>query len=103
MTKAEALNHWKNLADNQPIIPHFDAIPAKASGSTYGSCGIRIDGNPAFIDAVLSRIKDLIALENPVTRLALARNEVDGKGVNKSFSNAARNAECCYIRLHMRA
>ena len=85
-----------------PIIPHFDAIPAKASGSTYGACGIRIDGNPAFIEAVLSRIKDLISLENPVTRLAFSRNPVNGSGVNKNFNNAARNAECCYIRLHMR-
>lgn len=102
MTKQEALKHWQGLDENQPILPHFDPIPYKSRGSTYGACGIRIDGNPAFIDAVLSRIKDLIDGENHVTRLGLARNPVDGKGLDKEFGNACHNAECCYIRLHMR-
>ena len=102
MKKSEALAHWKALPENQPILPHFTPIPYKASGSTYGACGIRIDGNPAFVDAVLSRLKDLIDGENHITRLGLARNPVDGRGLDKTFGNACRKAECCYIRLHMR-
>lgn len=102
MTKAEAMQHWNELEANQPIIPHFRPLPYKSSGSTYGSCGIRIDGNSQFIDAVLSRIKDLLACENIETRLGLSRNPVDGKGVNKAFGNADDEAECCYIRLHER-
>ncbi len=102
MKKSETLNAWKELTPNQPILPHFEPIPYKASGSTYGACGIRIDGSPAFVDAVLSRLKDLIDGENHVTRLTLARNPVDGSGLGKSLPNAVSKAECCYIRLHVR-
>ena len=102
MKKEDCLKHWANLTANAPILPHFQAIPYKASGSTYGTCGIRIDGSPAFVDAVLSRLKDLIAGENDMTRLQLARNVVDGSGIGKKLDNAVKNAECCYIRLHTR-
>lgn len=78
-------------------------IPYKATGSNYGACGIRIDGNAAFVDAVLSRLKDLIAGENGVTRLGLARNKVEPRVMDKEFPAAAGgDAEVCYIRLHMR-
>lgn len=102
MKKSDTLQAWKQLTDNLPILPHFRPVPYKATGSRYGACGIRIDGNPQFIDAVLSRLKDLIDGENQVTRLELARNKVDGSGIGKALPNAVDNAECCYIRLHMR-
>jgi hypothetical protein len=102
MKKNDALAHWKALPDALPILPHFEPIPYKASGSTYGACGIRIDGSPAFVDAVLSRLKDLTDGENHATRLTLARNTVDGSGIGKKLPNAVNNAECCYIRLHVR-
>jgi len=102
MKKEHALKHWAALPDNMEILPHFTAIPYKASGSKYGTCGIRIDGNPEFIDAVLSRLKDLIDGENHETRLGLARNPVDGSKLGKAFSNQEEGAECCYIRLHER-
>ena len=93
---------WKSLPENQPILKHFEPIPYKASGSTYGACGIRIDGSPQFVEAVLSHLKELIAGENHHTRLTLARNVVDGSGIGKSLPNAVSNAEVCYIRLHAR-
>lgn len=102
MKKSETLEAWRNMPAGQAILPHFTPIPYKAKGSTYGACGIRIDGNPRFIDAVLSRLQDLIAGENHVTRLTLARNKVDGSGIGKALDNADTDAECCYIRLHMR-
>jgi hypothetical protein len=106
MKKAEALKHWEQIPEQQPILPHWEPIPYKAKGSTYGACGIRIDGNPEFIDAVLSRLKDLIAGENHATRLTLARSEVAPKleinGKAKHFTNTADRAEVCYIRLHER-
>ena len=102
MTKKETLARWKALQAGQEIMPHFTPIPYKATGSTYGACGIRIDGNPAFIDAVLSRLQDLIARENPETRLGLVRNTVDGKGLDKEFLNKETGAEVSYIRLHER-
>lgn len=106
MKKADTLKHWQQLPAGQPILPHMEAIPYKTKGSTYGACGIRIDGNPAFIDAVLSRIKDLIAGENHATRLTLSRAQVETrleiKGNVKTFLNTADRAEVCYIRLHER-
>lgn len=94
--------HWQSLKPNKPILPHMRPIPYKSSGSRYGACGIRIDGNPEFIDAVLSRLKDLLEGEAQTTRLELARNEVDGRGIGKTLDNMDLNAECVYIRLHER-
>lgn len=102
MKKQETMQHWQNMADNQPILKHFRPIPYKATGSTYGACGIRIDGTPQFVDAVLSHLKELIDGENHVTRLQLSRNVVDGSGIGKELPNAERGAEVCYIRLHVR-
>lgn len=102
MKKHEALAEWKSLTPNQPILKHMDPIPYKATGSSYGACGIRIDGNPDFVNAVLSRLQDIIAGENHVTRLELARTRVDGSKLGKQFCKAAKDAEVCYIRLHMR-
>ena len=106
MKKAQALARWKATQADLPILPHMDVIPYKAKGSTYGACGIRIDGNPEFIDAVMSRLKDLIDGENHFTRLNLARSEVKTKleigGNVKHFDNTSAEAEVCYIRLHER-
>lgn len=102
MKKAETLEAWKRLPDNAPMLQHMNPIPYKARGSTYGACGIRIDGTPTFIEAVLSHLKELIDGENQVTRLALNRTKVDGSGLGKELPNADDQAEVCYIRLHMR-
>lgn len=100
-TKASALARWKELEPNQPILRHMTPIDPRAKGSRYGACGIRIDGNPQFVDAVLSRLQDLIDGENALTRLGLSRNIVES-GDGRQFDNAEADAECCYIRLHMR-
>jgi len=102
MKKAETLEHWRSLEPGREILKEMVPIPYKSSGSSYGSCGIRIDGTPAFIDAVLSNLKDLIDGENQVTRLELARTEVDGSSLGKDFTKAVKHAQVCYIRLHMR-
>ena len=102
MKKSDTMKQWQAMPDNQPILPKMRPIPYKATGSRYGACGIRIDGTPAFIDAVLSHLKDLIDGENHITRLELARNTVDGSGIGKALPNATDKAECCYIRLHER-
>ena len=103
--KVEAMHNWRNLENGVNPLTHMTPIPYKAEGSRYGACGIRIDGNAEFIDAVLSNLKGLLDGENQVTRLELARNQVKPTSINgseKNFSNADRNAEVCYIRLHMR-
>jgi len=102
MKKSETLAAWKALPAGLPMLKYMTPIAYKSRGSRYGACGIRIDGNPQFIDSVLSRLKDLIDGENHSTRLELARNKVDGSGLDKSFDNADSNAEVCYIRLHQR-
>lgn len=102
MKKSETLQAWQSLKPNLPILPHMQPLPYKAKGSTYGACGIRIDGNPQFVDAVLSRIKDLLDGENHCTRLGLSRSEVKGEALGKAFHNMDRGAEVCYIRLHVR-
>jgi hypothetical protein len=101
-TKESTLAHWQSLPENLPILPHMSILPYKSRGSTYGACGIRIDGNPEFIDAVLSRLKDLMEGESIETRLGLSRAEVDGSNLGKQFDNREAGAEVVYIRLHER-
>jgi hypothetical protein len=109
MEKKEALRRWQNLEPDQPIVPHFTPIAADARGSTFGACGIRISGNPEFIDAVLSRLKDLLSFEAGSTRLSLSRQPVKtvaiAKGdsvVEKQWKNADTDAETCYIQVRER-
>lgn len=109
MEKKDALRRWQNLEADLPIIPHFTPIAADAKGSTFGACGIRISGNPEFIDAVLSRLKDLIDLEAGSTRLTLSRQPVKTVAINsgdsvveKKWNNADTNAETCYIQVRER-
>ena len=109
MEKKEALRRWQNLEPDQEILPHFTPIAADARGSTFGACGIRISGNPEFIDAVLSRLKDLLAAEAGSTRLTLSRQPVkpvsitNGETVtNKQWRNADTDAETCYIQIRER-
>ena len=103
--KAAALAQWREMEPGTDPLPNMNPVPYKAKGSRYGACGIRIDGNPEFIDAVLSNLKSLIDGENHVTRLELARRTVERVEINgesKSFENADNGAEVCYVRLHMR-
>lgn len=100
--KEEAIKQWSSLPTNKNPLDYMEAIPYKAEGSKYGACGIRIDGTPEFIDAVLGRLKDLLQGENAETRLDLARRAVapvEIKGNRKTFSNSVIAAEVCYIRL----
>ena len=105
MKKSEALATWRAMPAAQNPLEHMAPIPYKSEGSRYGACGIRIDGNPAFIDAVLSNLKPLLDGENQVTRLELARNEVKSTEINgevRTFANAVSGAQVCYVRLHVR-
>lgn len=101
MEKRVAIHRWHNTEENLPILPHFTPLSADAKGSTFGACGIRISGNPNFIDAVLSRLKDLLQAENGSTRLTLSRQSV--KPVfDKKWGNADTDAETCYIQIRER-
>jgi len=109
MEKKDAIRRWQNLQPDQEILPHFTPIAADARGSTFGACGIRISGNPEFIDAVLSRLKDLLAAEAGSTRLNLSRQPVKPVTINsgdsvvdKKWNNADTDAETCYIQIRER-
>ena len=109
MEKKDAIRRWQNLTPDQEILPHFTPIAADAKGSTFGACGIRISGNPEFIDAVLSRLKDLLAAEAGSTRLNLSRQPVKPVTINsgdsvvdKKWNNADTDAETCYIQIRER-
>jgi hypothetical protein len=94
--KAEAIAHWRGLPDGQPL--KAAAIPYKAGGSTYGHDGVRIEGSPAFIDAVLSRLKPLLAYENGSTRLAVCYQAVEGRPGKPNNGGD----HVCYIKVHER-
>lgn len=96
MKKEQFLAHWKSLTPNQPVKP--EPVPYKHEGSTFGEDGIRICGSPAFIDAVLSRLKDLLEYENGTTRLQVSYRRSEGKP-GKPLGREGWN---CYIQVHER-
>lgn len=102
MTKQEALTRWRHLPPNQNPLDHMTPIPPSAKGSRYGACGIRIDGNPRFVDAVLSRLLPLLEGEGDYTRLECSRSRVDGSGLGKKLENKDDAAEVVYLRLYER-
>jgi hypothetical protein len=102
MNKKELLAHWKQLIPGQNPLPHFEAMPYKKKGSSFGCSGIRIDGSPQFIDAVLSNLKPLLEGEGTATRLAVSRIPVTRQEGYKAGENASNDAEVCYIRLQER-
>lgn len=96
LKKKDALARWRALPANAPLDP--EVIPYKHKGSTYGYDGVRIEGSPAFIDAVLGRLKDLIALESPTTRIGLAYQKVQPRP-----GKDANGGDCvCYVKFHER-
>ena len=94
-TKAQALAHWASLQDRQPIKAH--AISSAHKGSTYGCDGIRVEGSPEFIDAVLSHLKPLLAYENGATRLGLSY-----VSVKPAFGKTYAGDHVCYVKIHQR-
>ena len=99
MKKSELLEHWASLEANKPILPIMEALQYKRSGKTFGLDGIRIDGSMEFIDAVLSRLQDLIAGESLTTRLQASLS--DCSKAEGEF-NKGNGGNVCYIRLAQR-
>jgi hypothetical protein len=95
MKKAQLVNHWESLPENQPIKP--SAVPYKHEGSTYDQDGIRITGSEIFIDGVLSRIKDLLQYEHGNTRLQVNYQETVDR-----YSGQKTGTYNCYVQVHQR-
>ena len=97
LTKAEALNHWRNLPNQGLQMP--DSIPYKHRGTTYGADGIRIEGTQQFIDSVLAQLKGLLHGENTDTRLALNYQQVESR---EGKPNVFAGNWVCYVKVHER-
>ena len=95
MKKEQMLEHWKDLEPNQTI--KVTPVPYKHRGSTYAEDGIRITGNPQFIDSVLSYLKPLLNYEGVETRL-----QVVYQGSKDRETGADLGSHNCYIQVHER-
>jgi len=95
MKKAEILAHWKSLSRPQEMIPR--PVPYRHQGSTYDQDGIRITGSRVFIDAVLSRLTDLLAFENGRTRLHVSYQPATDKEDGRPLGSWS-----CYVQVHER-
>lgn len=77
--KSEIIQTWQNLRPDVPIL--ITPIENMAADrQSYGEDGLRITGSWQFITSVLGRLKELIAYENPQTKLRLVLRAVEPKG-----------------------
>lgn len=77
--KPEIMQMWQNLRPNLPIYVDPISKGGDAGSSSYGEDGIRISGSRNFIAGVLSRLKEILAYENPQTKLRLVFRSADSK------------------------
>ena len=98
-TKKETLAIWRDAPEHANLAELVHPIPYGRKGKTYGLDGIRIDGSPEFIEAVLGRLKDLLMLENGETRLATHIADCDQAAAEYNKGNGGH---VCYIRCHYR-
>ena len=95
--KSEILQFWRNLRGDIPImLTPMTQMPGGHSQS-YGEDGIRITGSWQFISSVLSRIKEILAYENPQTKLRLVF-----RGVDKEHSRPDKQTFVFYVNLQQR-
>ena len=94
MKKDEMLTRWANV-QNAPLCPR--PVPYKHRGSTYDCDGIRITGQPEFIDAVLYKLRDLLRFEGIETRL-----QVSYAPATDRETRAPLGSFSCYVQVHQR-
>lgn len=95
LKKAEFLEHWATLEEDQQVNPR--PVPYKHTGSTYDQDGIRITGSRQFVDSVLSRIKDLLVYEGSTTRLQVVYKQTVDRDTGQPL-----DAWNCYVQVHER-
>jgi len=95
MEKKPFLKHWAKLRANQKLNPK--PVRYSHEGSTYAEDGIRITGSKAFVDSVLSRLKDLLACESGETRLQVVYKRSTDRESGKTISSYN-----CYVQVHQR-
>ena len=95
MKKKEILEHWQSMKQRRHLAPK--PVPYKHKGSTFDEDGIRITGSKDFIDAVLSRLTELLSCENAETRLQLSYQQAKDKNTGNLLDSYT-----CYIQVHER-
>ena len=95
MEKKPFLKHWAMLRADQKLDPK--PVRYTHAGSTYAEDGIRITGSRAFVDSVLSRLKDLLAFESDETRLQVVSKRSTDRESGKTISSYN-----CYVQVHAR-
>lgn len=95
--KPEVMQIWRNLRPDQPI--YMTPMTQKAGGTkSYGEDGVRITGSWNFISAVMGRIKDVMAYENPNSKLRLVL-----RGVDKSKGDPNKVSYVFYVNMENRS
>jgi len=95
MEKKPFLKHWAKLRANQKLSPK--PVRYTHEGSTYAEDGIRITGSKAFVDSVLSRLKDLLKYESDETRLQVVYKKSTDRESGKTLTSYN-----CYVQVHAR-
>ncbi len=95
MEKEPFLKHWSKLRPNQKLSPK--PVRYTHEGSTYAEDGVRITGSKAFVDSVLSRLKDLLQYEGEETRLQVVYKKSMDRECGKTLTSYN-----CYIQVHAR-
>jgi hypothetical protein len=95
MEKESFLKHWSKLRANQKLAPK--PVRYTHQGSTYTEDGIRITGSKAFVDSILSRLKDFLAFEGEETRLQVVYKKSTDRESGKTLTSYN-----CYVQVHAR-
>ncbi len=95
MKKDKFVKYWKGLRKDQKL--RLKPIPYTHKGTTFAEDGIRITGSRAFVDSVLSHLKDLLKYESEETRLQVSYDRSTDRDTGKKLRSYG-----CYIQVHGR-
>lgn len=77
--KDEIMNFWRALPSDMPL-PKIRVLPKNFKGKSFSFDALRVTGSDRFINAILSKIKDLLTYENDQNRIAVVyKQQVNNK------------------------
>ena len=85
--KDEIKQFWQSLPASIPIQPQ-NIIPGNYKGSTYMYDGLRVTGSHNFINAVVSRLKDILNYDEGNTKLFLRYHQQVDKKTQQPLPNS---------------
>ncbi len=86
-SKDEIVSFWQTLPASIPI-QSLNVIPHGYRGSTYMYDGVRITGSQQFINAVISRLKDILNYDQGNTKLSLRYHQQVDKKTQQPLPNS---------------